>query len=129
MAVGGGEIAVILLLVVAGIALSFQPPRRIHNIQAIDRQGSEPVRAHIKMPAGELRVSGGATKLMEADFNYDEAEGKPELPPRMGGTGNSMSLSRGKNSTSAPPTTNGAFVWRTRFPCSSRLTWALATAI
>ena len=30
------------------------------------------------MPAGELKLSGGANKLMEADFNYDEAEGKPE---------------------------------------------------
>ena len=127
---GGGEIAVILLLVVAGIALSFQTASVVHDVQAIDRQGSEPVRAHIQMPAGELKVSGGATKLMEADFNYDEAEGKPETSYHvLGGTGNSMSLSRGKNSTSAPPTTNGAFVWRTRFPCSSRLTWALATAI
>jgi hypothetical protein len=86
---GGGEIAVILLLVVAGIALSFQTAsRRIHDVQAIDRQGSEPVRAHIKMPAGELKVSGGATKLMEADFNYDEAEGKPETSYHVsGGTG------------------------------------------
>ena len=40
------------------------------------------------MPAGELRVSGGATKLMEADFNYDEAEGKPETSYHVsGGTG------------------------------------------
>jgi hypothetical protein len=86
---GGGEIAVILLLVVAGIALSFQTAsRRIHDVQAIDRQGSEPVRAHIQMPAGELTVSGGATKLMEADFNYDEAEGKPETSYHVsGGTG------------------------------------------
>ena len=86
---GGGEIAVILLLVVAGIALSFQTAsRRLHDVQAIDRQGSEPVRAHIQMPAGELRVSGGATKLMEADFNYDEAEGTPETSYHVsGGTG------------------------------------------
>jgi len=86
---GGGEIAVILLLVVAGIALSFQTAsRRLHDVEAIDRQGSEPVRVHIQMPAGELKLSGGANKLMEADFNYDEAEGKPEASYRVsGGTG------------------------------------------
>lgn len=85
----GGEIAVILLLVIAGIALSFQKAsRRIHDVQAIDRQGSEAVRVHIKMPAGELKLSGGANKLMEADFNYDEAEGKPEASYRVSaGTG------------------------------------------
>jgi len=86
---GGGEIAVILLLVVAGIALSFQTAsRRLHDVEAIDRQGSEPVRVHIQMPAGELKLSGGANQLMEADFNYDEAEGKPEASYRVsGGTG------------------------------------------
>ena len=85
----GGEIAVILLLVVAGIALSFQTAsRRLHDVEAIDRQGSEPVRVHIQMPAGELKLSGGANKLMEADFNYDEAEGKPETSYHVsGGTG------------------------------------------
>ena len=86
---GGGEIAVILLLVIAGIALSFQTAsRRLHDVEAIDRQGSEPVRVHIQMPAGELKLSGGANKLMEADFNYDEAEGKPETSYHVsGGTG------------------------------------------
>ena len=86
---GGGEIAVILLLVVAGIALSFQTAsRRLHDVEAIDRQGSEPVRVHIQMPAGELKLSGGAKQLMEADFNYDEAEGKPEASYHLsGGTG------------------------------------------
>lgn len=85
----GGEIAVILLLVIAGIALSFQTAsRRLHDVQALDRQGSEAVRVHIKMPAGELKLSGAASKLMEADFNYDEAEGKPEASYRVsGGTG------------------------------------------
>ena len=40
------------------------------------------------MPAGELKLSGGANQLMEADFNYDEAEGKPETSYHVsGGTG------------------------------------------
>ena len=55
------------------------------HVETIDRRGSEPVQVHIQMPAGELKLSGGASKLMEADFNYDEAEGKPrDLLPRIG---------------------------------------------
>ena len=47
----GGEIAVILLLIIAGIALSFQTPaQRIHTVETTDRRGSEPVQVHIQMP-------------------------------------------------------------------------------
>ena len=127
----GGEIAVILLLVIAGIALSFQKAsRRIHDVQAIDRQGSEAVRVHIKMPAGELKLSGGANKLMEADFNYDEAEASQKPPTAYRpAPGNSMSPSRGKNSTSAPVTMTGTFVWPTTFPWNSRWIWVPAKVI
>ena len=76
----GREIAVILLLVIFGIALSFSSAsRRVHDVQTVDRQGSEPVRVHIQMPAGDLKLSGGASKLLEADFKYAESEGKPKV--------------------------------------------------
>jgi Domain of unknown function (DUF5668)/N-terminal domain of toast_rack, DUF2154 len=69
----GGEIAVILLLVICGIALSFSgASRRVHDVQTVERQGAEPVRVHIRMPAGDMKLSGGASKLLEADFNYAE---------------------------------------------------------
>jgi N-terminal domain of toast_rack, DUF2154/LiaI-LiaF-like transmembrane region len=76
----GREIAVILLLVIFGIALSFSgASRRVHDIETVERQGSEPVRVHVQMPAGDLKLSGGASKLLEADFKYAESEGKPKV--------------------------------------------------
>ena len=91
----GGEIAVILLLVIAGIALSFQSAsRKIHDVEALDRQGSEAVRVHIQMPAGELKLSGGANKLMEADFNYDEAEGKPRISYQASRSGGQLDINQ-----------------------------------
>jgi hypothetical protein len=76
----GREIAVVLLLIVFGIALSFSTAsRHVHDVQTVERQGSEPVRVHVQMPAGDLKLSGGASKLLEADFKYAESEGKPEI--------------------------------------------------
>jgi hypothetical protein len=40
---------------------------------------AESVRAEINFGAGNLELSGGAEKLMEADFNYNVAALKPEV--------------------------------------------------
>jgi N-terminal domain of toast_rack, DUF2154 len=45
--------------------------------EAVDLGGTTPVRVEIEMAAGELDVSGGAAKLLEADFTYNVAELKP----------------------------------------------------
>lgn len=81
----GREIAVILLLVVFGIALSFsRASKHVHDVEAVERQGSEPVRVHIQIPAGDLKLSGGSSKLLEADFKYAESEGKPKVSYQAG---------------------------------------------
>ena len=123
---GGGEIAVILLLVIAGIALSFQTAsRKIHEVETIERQGSEPVQVHIQMPAGELKLSGGAGKLMEADFNYDEAEGKPEISYHVSGDAGRLDVTQpGKKFHMGPTPTTGTCGSGTIFRWSSRLKWA-----
>ena len=76
----GREIAVVLLLIVFGIGLSFgSPSRSVHDFETVERKGSEPVSVHVRMPAGDLKLSGGASKLLEADFRYSEREGKPQV--------------------------------------------------
>jgi hypothetical protein len=91
----GREIAIILLLVIFGIALSFRASsRQVHEVEAIERQGSEPVHVHIHMPAGELRLSGGSSKLMEADFKYDETEGKPKISYQVSSQGGQLDLAQ-----------------------------------
>ena len=47
--------------------------------QAVDLGGATPVHVEIEMGAGELDVSGGAAKLLEADFTYNVAELKPTV--------------------------------------------------
>jgi len=99
----------------------------MHDVETIDRQGSEPVQVHIRMPAGELKLSGGASKLMDADFDYDEAEGKPEISYHVfSGRGQLDVTQPGRNSTLALVTIFGTLVSRTTSQWSLRLKWAPA---
>jgi hypothetical protein len=48
-----------------------------HLDKSIDLDKSEMARVEIKMGAGELRVEGGSSKLMDAGFDYNIAASKP----------------------------------------------------
>jgi hypothetical protein len=45
----------------------------------IERDNAELVKVDLKMGAGELRVQGGAAKLMEAEFSYNVPSWKPDV--------------------------------------------------
>jgi hypothetical protein len=91
----GREIAVILLLLIFGVALSFSTASgSIHDVEAVNRQGSEPVRVHVQMPAGDLKLSGGASRLLEADFRYAEREGKPKITYNVSTLGGQLEISQ-----------------------------------
>jgi hypothetical protein len=47
--------------------------------QAVELGGAEAVRVEITLGAGDLAVTGGAQKLLEADFTYNVARLKPEV--------------------------------------------------
>jgi N-terminal domain of toast_rack, DUF2154 len=47
--------------------------------ESVDRKGAEMVRAEVTMGAGSLNVSGGAKKLLEAEFKTDRKNFKPEI--------------------------------------------------
>jgi hypothetical protein len=50
-----------------------------HETKALDLDKSEMTRVELKMGAGELRVAGGAAKLMEANFDYNDPGSKPQV--------------------------------------------------
>jgi hypothetical protein len=50
-----------------------------HDVKTLEAQGAKTVHANIAMPAGDIRLSGGSSKLLEADFRYRESEGIPEV--------------------------------------------------
>src|SRR5215212_10624713 len=47
--------------------------------KSVDLKNADPVRAQLKMGAGELNVTGGADQLMEGDFSYNVSEWKPKV--------------------------------------------------
>ncbi len=47
--------------------------------RSIELDKSEEVRVDLKMGAGELRVRGGADKLMEGRFTYNRLRLRPEV--------------------------------------------------
>ena len=57
----------------------------LHNSQSIDLQGAKRVSADIDMPAGLLRLSSGSNKLLDANFDYDDSDGKPAVEYNVSG--------------------------------------------
>ena len=50
-----------------------------HDVRSVDLQGAKNVRARIEMGAGSLTVSGDGGHLLDANFDYRESDGEPEL--------------------------------------------------
>lgn len=59
------------------------PPARVGELrtgsESVDLGAAESVRVEVNMAAGELTLSGGAGKLLEADFTYNVDDLKPEV--------------------------------------------------
>jgi hypothetical protein len=81
---GGAMIARWFPLAAAGLFLggcvvvsNTGPPE--HEYRTIEKDASKQVRVNLKMGAGDLRVEGGAQKLLQADFTYNVPYSKPEV--------------------------------------------------
>jgi hypothetical protein len=68
--------------------------RESHSIQPEDAKS---VRAHLTMGAGELKVSGAADALMEADFSYNVSDWKPEVGYDVSGEKGELSVEQGNS--------------------------------
>lgn len=50
-----------------------------HSSKSVELQGAKSVNVHVQMPAGQLRLQGGASKLLDAEFRYDGWQGTPQV--------------------------------------------------
>jgi hypothetical protein len=50
-----------------------------HQAETIDKQGAKAVRMQVEMPAGELRIEGGAEHLLQSDFSFGAGWGTPSV--------------------------------------------------
>jgi hypothetical protein len=81
-----------------------------HDARTVDLAGAKSVHADLSMGAGQLTLRGGSSHLLDADFDYAEREGSPQIEytvnagkgelkisqeggePNIGGTNNTWSL-------------------------------------
>lgn len=66
----------------------------LHHAESVDLQGAKGVSADLSIPAGEITVSGGADKLLEANFDYDDNEGKPNVDYTVSGDHGSLNVTQ-----------------------------------
>jgi hypothetical protein len=67
--------ALTAILAGCGDHIPYGPPR--HETQAIDLDKSEMLRVELNLGVGELYLTGGSPKLLEADFTYENPLAKP----------------------------------------------------
>ena len=98
---GGGELAIILLVALFGIALTvgrghvnWSSGRHLHDVASVELPGAESADIHIQMPAGHLDLSGGAAKAIEGTFDYYESEGKPTISHDVHGSQGEVSITQ-----------------------------------
>jgi hypothetical protein len=52
---------------------------RSHKVESIDAKGAKSLRMSVKMPAGDLAMSGGAVSLLNADFSFGNSWNAPKI--------------------------------------------------
>jgi hypothetical protein len=76
-------IGLLALIAILLGATSCVPAARVGELrtesQSVELGDAGSVRVEIDLGAGDLEVTGGAQKLLEADFTYNVAELKPEV--------------------------------------------------
>jgi hypothetical protein len=50
-----------------------------HDTQAVELQGATSADVDLEIPAGEITLAGGSSRLMDADFRYVGGQGKPNV--------------------------------------------------
>jgi hypothetical protein len=68
-----------------------------HDTQAIELQGAKSVDMDFDMPAGELQLSGGSSRLMDADFRHYAEQGKPTVDYSVSGDRGRLRVSQDEN--------------------------------
>jgi hypothetical protein len=52
---------------------------RSHKVESIEKKDAKSVRMSVKMPAGDLAMSGGAESLLNADFSFGNSWSAPKI--------------------------------------------------
>lgn len=68
-----------------------------HRSQVVETQGAKAVRMSVKMPAGNLRMDGGADHLLNADFSYGSGWLAPTIDYSVSDGSGDLDIGQGSN--------------------------------
>jgi|HubBroStandDraft_1064217.scaffolds.fasta_scaffold02316_7 hypothetical protein len=110
----GASIAIMVLFVIFGFALwrGHERNDRMHDQHTVELLGAKTVSADIQMPAGQLTLTGGDTRLLDSDFDYNEEEGKPSVDYNVSGDHGQLNITQEKERLHFGGTHN---TWKLRF--------------
>lgn len=111
----GASVAVLALIIIFGIAVWRGHKRNdsVHDTHSVELLGAKTVSADVQMPAGQLRLTGGDAHLLDADFDYREAEGKPSVEYNVSGDHGQLDISQERHHLHWVGTTHND--WTLRF--------------
>jgi N-terminal domain of toast_rack, DUF2154/Domain of unknown function (DUF5668) len=92
----GGSVAVLVVLIVFGFAVWHGRNSRpvLRDTQEVSLQGAQSVTANIDIPSGSLDISGGASQLLSANFDYHESDGAPRVEYSVSGGRGDLSITQ-----------------------------------
>jgi N-terminal domain of toast_rack, DUF2154/Domain of unknown function (DUF5668) len=92
----GAPAAVIIVLIILGLAVWHGRNLRpiVHDTQDVSLQGAQSVTTNIDIPSGSLDVAGGASQLLNAQFDYHEQDGKPLIQYTVSGGRGDLSITQ-----------------------------------
>jgi hypothetical protein len=95
----GRSVQLLLAAVAVTLFVAACQTQQVGDLQresvAIQPENAEFVRAHLMMGAGELKVSGAADALMEADFSYNVADWEPKVDYDVTGDTGELTVEQG----------------------------------
>ncbi|HUL34671.1 MAG TPA: toast rack family protein [Candidatus Eisenbacteria bacterium] len=68
-----------------------------HRMQTVETKGAKAVRMSVKMPAGNLRIDGGAEQVLEADFSYGSGWLAPTVDYTVDNGSGDLDIGQGSN--------------------------------
>jgi hypothetical protein len=70
-----------------------------HESRTVERQNAQSVKASLEASAGQLTIGGGSNHLLDADFNFGESYGHPNVEYNVSGGVGQLSISQGDERT------------------------------
>ncbi|HEY4950109.1 MAG TPA: toast rack family protein [Candidatus Acidoferrales bacterium] len=92
----GAPVAVLVVLILLGFALWHGRNSRpvLHATQDVSLQGAQFVTTNLDIPSGSLEVAGGASQLLNANFDYHESDGAPRVEYSVSGGRGDLSITQ-----------------------------------